>query len=399
MQHTITLQEIISSLDPDSATRCITSLRKTILSKFIEPAISSRGNISVDGSAMLLELGQSSSDVIQDLKSLMGFLMDHLFASLPSQHYSQLVGTLIPQLQSSLLEHLKRTIPALVTALPQYIHLVERAVALEATTIQTNATATGSISLGRPINDWATKLSSHYEKRRRELILQDVRNILCDESRMGGIRVEIPSSGTKVVETVRSNGQPDVGGGMPEQPAPANSLATSSVVELVDEDGWGFDELDPEVETEVKEAVNPITDSPPADATTTEEVDPWDDDPWDDSMDTETAATSSQPQVTVVKSAKGLEKFSSKSKGSSVSAPPTNGSVHSINGTDQISASSVPSSSSSVATSESLELPASNIKETFLVSECAQAVRQTLRAVVQEGQDLAQSRWEILFLL
>jgi centromere/kinetochore protein ZW10 len=393
-QHTITLRDIINSLNPDSATQRITSLRKMLLSKFIEPAIPSRGKVSVNGSAVLLELGQSSSDPIEDLNSLMEFLKGHLFVSLPSQYHSQLVGELIPRIQSCLLDHLKRTIPSLVTKLPQYISLVERAVAFEATILQTNVT--GSVSLARPINDWAANLPNHYEKKRRELILQDVRNILSDETRMGGLRVEKPkpSVGSKNAEAVRRDSQSDVVGATPDhtQPTPADGATT-----VDEENGWGFDDLGGEEEAQIKEAVGPTVDSSSGAATSTEEADPWDDDPWDDPVDNEPAVTPSQSQTVVPKSAKGLEKFSSKSKGSSiVSAPPTNGSVHSMNGSGPLSPTlsnlSSPIVSSPVTTSESYELHVPKIKETFLVSECAQAIVQTLRAVVQEGQELAQSR-------
>ena len=310
----------------------------------------------------------------------MEFLNEHLFGSLPSQYYSQIVGTLIPQLQSSLLEHLKRAIPSHVTGLPQYISVVERAIAFEATIVQANASPAGSIPLGRPINDWAAKLSNHYEKKRRLLILQDVRNILCGENHIGGLRVEKPS---KVAKTLEIDDQPDAGVNMPAPLAPADRAATSSAAESVDkEDGWGFDDFGGEEETEVKES---IVNSSFAEATTAEEPDPWDDDPWDDPLDNE---------PTVAKSAKGLEKFSSKSKGSSLdSFPPKNGSMNG-SGPQSSLPSTLPSLivPSHVAMSRPHDLSASKNKETFLVSECAQAVVKTLRAVVQEGQDLARAR-------
>lgn len=347
----------------------------------------------MNGSAVLLELGQFSSDPIEDLNTLMEFLKEHLFVSLPSQYYSQLVGVLIPQVQSCLLDHLKRMIPSLITELPLYISLAERAVTFEETIVQTDAIR--SISLARPISDWVANLSSHYEKKRRELVLRDVRNILSDESHLGGLRVEEPSVGSKVAAATRRDSQSDVVGNTPitKQPT-ANSTATPSTVEAVDEeDGWGFDDLDGEEETGAKGVVEPTVDSSSRDATTTEEADPWDDDPWDDPTENEPAAA----QTTVPKSAKGLEKFSSKSKASSlVSAPPTNGSVHSMNGSGPLSPSlsnlSSPIASFPVATSDFHGSQTPKIKETFLVSECAHAVLQTLRTVVQEGQELAQSK-------
>lgn len=360
--------------------------------------------MSSDGPALVLRHSQSTGDVIQELSVIASYIKDYILAALPPLHATNLAWATLPTMLTSLLQHLRRTIPTSLTSLPPYLKLVSRSVRFEE--MVAGILPPRASPLPRSIDEWAVSLPNHYEKKRRELVLQDVRNIVTDEHRLGGVRVEKPqplftpqSAQASEREVAHSIAVP-VNGAHSSSPSPPPLPPPPDVaLDQEEEDGWGFDDLDDEAEEAAVQAdVAPVeTTPPPPENESAEEADPWDDDPWGDPEDSIPSAPPI-PTPPVPKSAKGLEKFS-KTKGGPIDSPLAN-SVKSLSTSGKPAvlspAPSSPAVSSPVAISEPSHSTYSLAKETFIVSECAQAVLQSLRETMQEAQELSRSRFAVL---
>lgn len=344
---------------------------------------------------------ESPSDLIEGLSVIVAFLRRQLFDIVPPSYTPHIITALFPSVLSSLLQRLKKTIPSSLTDLPPYINLVDRAVDFEHSIIE--ALPANSSAQTLTIAEWASSLPNHYEKRRREVILQSIRDIVGDEARLGGLRVERPhrhkdddvigSSPGLVQSPVVVVATPSITSSSTSS-APATVEVASPMEE--EEDGWGFDDLDGADEDEVAANVEPsapLASAPePESEQIAEEADPWDDDPWGDpEVDDAILSPSvvSSPSA-VPKSAKGLEKFSSKTKGSASGemSPPASF----ANGSATTHPIHVPEQTPSPPLPEPQRPRTPVVKETFVVSECAQEVLRLLHLTAQESADLSQSR-------
>ncbi|KAF8311340.1 hypothetical protein DL93DRAFT_2115966 [Clavulina sp. PMI_390] len=309
---TITLSEIFTSLREDSASRHITSLSKNLLTRFIDPIISSSATLTSTSPQNLTlthhsTIPSSSSNPIGHLTILTTFIHSYLLTPLPPSYASTLAKNTLPPLLTSLLAHLKRSIPTSLAALPAYITLVQQAVEFEDRVISllpvSSSQGVGG-RVDRSIGEWAASLPSHYERKRRELVLRDVRNIVTDAEMLSGVRVERPRLKSDSPETglYVDDGYTDYDEDEAEVELSLNgtSAASSSSIPVVpphvsappeeeETDGWGFDD-DEDVEEAAVSATlassvsstssaAPVAEAIMPPTANAEEDDPWADDP------------------------------------------------------------------------------------------------------------------------
>lgn len=427
----------------DSTKRFTSSSKKILLSRFLEPVVWSKASVTVDGHSLVVRSERIAGGPIGPLTEIISFVRTHLTNHLPPTHSSLFAKDLHSSLLSTLLGRLKHSIPSSLPELRPYITLVNASVDFEKDLIPD--------SIVRPIGEWSLSLSRHYEKKRREKILDHARAIVLDESRLGGVKVEqaLPlvaqaASQAFTTEKLQTNGTSSLQSSLPASAIPETKLQAPSpppfspVQPAGEEDGWGFDEDEGFGDNDTSEdrTIN-VTSHPLISSTVNGHIngngnaheahvepdgDPWgEEDPWGNDDDTlgETPLTSPpssiiSPVPSVVKSARGLEKFSSKSKGASPSiaaAEPLSASssmsasMSSLgrtgNGTGSVNRTLSPEPRLSSSPSRVEPLAPKTVtpaKETFIVSDCAMVMLKLVQDTLDEARQLAQSEFVPLTL-
>jgi hypothetical protein len=305
----------------------------------------------------------------------MDFLQQHIFTFLPPAHLAKTVAAFYQPLTNSLLEFFRKTMPDSLSALPVYLQLAKEAVEFERSLIHSG------ISTGphHAIAEWTDSIQSHYEKHRRENILEAARRILSDERKLAGSRVEKEESMVEIsVEEGSVSSVP-----ADNDPIKNGSGEDISVEDVPPDDPWDTGDDVP--------AHDPWDTSDD-----TQDHDPWDDG-WDEPFASDPApeSTALPPEVspTIPKSAKRLEKFSAKSRpsGGLLDGQPA---LPSSPTSFQLPSESVSVSLTKATTPRPPPItvpPERKIKETYLVSECAKSILKLAQDTIAERRELLHS--------
>lgn len=257
----LALSSVFSSLSPTSLTSQLTSLRRDIISLYIE-------RIAKQPSEVTLSEHKNASDVIghklslfpsplgaellssrlETLSTVLAFLDSHLFPHLPTSERLSFPRSLSKAIKDSVLQKLlASSMPSSLDKLPVFLDLVKRSVEFEETYV---VNILGDDS-ERTIKIWADNVASHYERKRRTEILDSARTVVTREHTGPSFRVE--------VELIRANSQTN---GLSDAAAASKSdtvkteddsvwdfdtessavTANKTLPETVDEDSWHFEE-------------------------------------------------------------------------------------------------------------------------------------------------------------
>jgi centromere/kinetochore protein ZW10 len=322
------------------------------------------------------------------------FLNTHLFPFLPNTQREAFPRSLCKPVTTALLQHL--LIPALPSSyhlLPQFLDLVRNAVEFEEEYITQMLDKSAN---DKAVKAWADAVCMHYEKKRRQDILESLRLVIiqADED-SGTFRVEVvPEPVSSLAENSPTEDQ-SWGFDSDEIVADGESSTT-------EESGWGFDDIEPEVD-EVPQTQPPqdsLAGEDPAsawgwndedDLITEDSADgtAWDD-PWNEKpaavfSDTRPQAAHTISTTHPPKAAAGLEKFSSKHKKAQSNGSLTNSPQGAVD--SPITAAST----KPVHKTPSNPPPRIAPKEDFLVSDYIKSVVRIVENVLREGKELASS--------
>ncbi|KAG9087157.1 hypothetical protein FRC06_002703, partial [Ceratobasidium sp. 370] len=278
----VTLNELFTSLKPQSLQEHLATLRKDILTRAIEPILvkPSRLAISPHDSTLTIDHTpaptasptasfQHAHDALSHTAELVTFIHDTLFPSLPSQ--STFAAQLAGPLAQALITHVLR--PAIprsgsLKEVPDFLRVVAHASKVEE--------ALNKMGLrGSDVKEWAQGAPGHYERRRREDLVQQVRSVILERDN-AAVAVKRPIVRE---ETKDANGEgedpwafnesepkpappgvPVIAAPTPRnlhQPASEATLRvvdqpprlitppSTSPLELPEVDGWGFDDDEP----------------------------------------------------------------------------------------------------------------------------------------------------------
>ncbi|EIN09514.1 hypothetical protein PUNSTDRAFT_112977 [Punctularia strigosozonata HHB-11173 SS5] len=258
---TITLSEILSSLNVASLASHTSVLRRALTSQYVERVLSQPTSITIntspDGSSHTLTLYPSppnSEDLstrLDNLATVFTFLSNHFFPALPDPAATTFPQSLTKPLTTALLQ--KLLIPALpssLAALPPFLELARKSRQFEAGYVERvlKDTSDGEVT------HWVDSVGVHYERKRRVDLLDRARAIITAAGHDATFRAELVT----VTRPVKSDVIPvqqdvqveheDEDEWRPEDRSQhAASVATNGHPEVsADDDGWGFDDDVPE---------------------------------------------------------------------------------------------------------------------------------------------------------
>ena len=400
-------------MSTDSVNLKLGALRKEIMLKFVDPILSRASAVAIEetesGTSFSLQFAVLTvTPPLQNLTALTQYIHEKLILSLPPPHSATFPSQLYGPITSSIITlSLVPSIPSRISDVPPFLALVSNAVHLE-----TDLEALG-ISLGpgrgKVILEWSHNVGTHYEKKRREDLIQSVREIVMSHDEDGvGVRVErvrmdegsgesdahttpssIASSGV-VVDAPTSENVSDAESGWDfeddpasptspvhtEQPVvPVLNVVVDEPVVDQEEDGWGFDD-DPVVET-------PTDAIPP----TTAEAGAWG---WDD------PPLSPPPVISgPIKQATKLEKLAAKSRsisgGSATASPVLQPSASHAQASPILPSRQLLANPNPIQPAPRKPKKAA-VPETCLISSVAKKVAEVAEQTFEEGQDLLQSQ-------
>ncbi|EKM81727.1 hypothetical protein AGABI1DRAFT_70128, partial [Agaricus bisporus var. burnettii JB137-S8] len=278
----ISLSSILSSLTPITLDQHLTTLRRDLLTHFIENVLKQPTSISVnDTSAAEHSMtvlptpspNSPKSGRIDNLSQILDFLSSHLLPVVPASVSSKFRQSLFKPVASSLLNILLiPSLPSSFGLLAPFLDLAKHAVTFESKAV---TQLVGNTTADLPVRTWVNGLATHYEKQRRLELLNNCRVLVLspeDSKDWFQFEIEIPSESaeTKIVpvqsdvasESAVDDDFKDDAWGF-EDEVEENSSQVASATEKVkvndiNDDAWGFDE---EVEEEKMPSVEPsVTD-------------------------------------------------------------------------------------------------------------------------------------------
>ncbi|KAG8692056.1 hypothetical protein FRC11_007022 [Ceratobasidium sp. 423] len=310
--NSVTLSELFASLKASSLQEHLSTLRKDVLARALEPALikPSRLDVSAQDATLTIDheipsnsdtisLTQQAQEALQHTKSIVTFLHDTLFPALPSKETfaAQLAG---PIAQALVKHVLRASIPrsGSLKDIPDFIRVAERAIEVE------EALFNMGLRSGE-VREWAQAAPLHYERLRREDLVQHARSAVLEHDGTAIVVTRIIAREEESKEATQEEAEDDPWAfegptpatassapiiatpaprsqlqstAPPEPPvsAPAPPPAGYTVGELpkpaspppedTEADGWGFDEEELET-TELQKAPDstPGTDSARAD--------------------------------------------------------------------------------------------------------------------------------------
>ncbi|PAV20090.1 kinase subdomain-containing [Pyrrhoderma noxium] len=455
----ISLSNILSSLSNASLNSQLSSLKRDIISHFIDFPLQQATSSSVawstalDGSSYVsLSLFPLSphpnfrKTAINYLRTLFDFLIEHLFASLPSAVYTSFSQSLYKPTVSTLLRSIiTPSIPTSVSQLPSFFRLVQDATDFEKEYFCVKIPKCYGTSDEGDIGTWSSGVASHFGRKRRVDILAEARTLTLSNTNDRTTRVEVAIPLIPVSNIIPVQG--DVGDnddsawgfdGPKVGKKPGNKVDQEEPV--AEESGWDFEEELPKDDSDAwgwgdndaggdsapgngvnKESknsngetlanTNGDSDAPSNDS----EESAWDS-VWDEPVaepPTPPSPIHSVPTVKAPKVARGLEKLSAKSKDKVPASPSL--SIHSTPSsipTSPAIPSSISSKSPNLKHNSSLFRQESSIQkahapsitplrpptlsipgkekvpETYEISTRAQEIVQLIKSIFTEGQDI-----------
>ncbi|KAG9097061.1 hypothetical protein FS749_007121 [Ceratobasidium sp. UAMH 11750] len=280
----VTLNELFTSLKPQSLQEHLATLRKDILTKAIEPILTKPSRLIISAHDSTLTIDQTPAptaspitpfrhahDALSHTAQLVTFTHGTLFPSLPSQ--STFAAQLVGPLAQALITHVLR--PAIprsgsLKEVPDFLRIAAHASEVEEVLNKMGLRSDD-------VKEWAQGAPGHYERRRSEDLIQQLRSVV----------LERDNAAVAVKRAIVREESKDAGGGEGEEdpwafeeskpkpappevpviaaPTPRNlhqpaSEATlrpveqpprlvtppsTSPLELPEVDGWGFDEDEP----------------------------------------------------------------------------------------------------------------------------------------------------------
>ncbi|KAH7921288.1 hypothetical protein BV22DRAFT_1072517, partial [Leucogyrophana mollusca] len=438
----LSLSSVLSSLSPSSLTSHLTALRRDLTTHYIEYILeqptSLTASIANDNHASpFYKLEHfhappstfSPSSRLDNLSVLLDFLKERLFPVLPKTQQEAFPRSLRKPLTSAILARLLvPCLPSSLDALTAFLDLTRKAVDFESKYI------VGLLSDGatdKEIKAWVDNVNAHYEKKRRQHILDGARLAILQNTndRQTFYAHMMSAQGTVVEETSGpievADGDTDAWG-LEDDQSIATSSSKSAAAE--DESGWGFDddldEPEPEPIPEPEPSVPSDMDVDPEDAwgwnddsgsaeeqpeangshdsegehgensqSSIDEENAWDD-PWGDDPAPASSSSSARPPaapsipIHQPKPAAGLQKVSSKAK----PHPGENGNGIMANGHSTPTPSSQPPATApdrhhTKSPSKSQTL----IQEPYLVSSLTKTIIRIVEDALHEGKALASS--------
>ncbi|KAJ7917487.1 hypothetical protein B0H13DRAFT_2231393 [Mycena leptocephala] len=277
----VSLPEILSSLSTISLSSHLTTLRRDIMTLYVDHVLQQPTSLTISSEHSEHRLTffpspPNSEDLttrLDNVSATLKFLSTHFMAFLPPSEAPTFSRSLCKPIVTSVLSNLLiPSLPSSFELLPQFIGLAKQAVAFEDEYV---IQLLGDDKSDRPIKAWVDGMGGHYERQRRLQILDISRIIiLSPESAPDRFVVEIDMRQDKAPEVVPVQADEDTDsswgfeekplngdGGSSDavddgwgfnndaepEPAPVSSLpATESVPPAEDtaEDGWGFDDED-----------------------------------------------------------------------------------------------------------------------------------------------------------
>lgn len=290
----ISLSGITASLSSEFLLDHLSTLRRNILSKIVEPVLKSSCSLEISSSELSAAVTVSSASPLthplQSLRTLSTFLYSHFFPYLPPNQSIFHTTLHIPVSTSILIHLVKPSLPTSIQSLPSYLQMLGDAVQFEEELFSLH-------TQDRPVRDWADNVANHYEKKRREDFLEKARAVVIKPEDGLTFKVVIdlePSTPHAVLLQEKAQ-------------APESESDDSSTWDEA-ASGWGFEETNDE-EVEVATAESPIQQpqfplsmqqrTPSSlEKADEEEGDGWD---WEDEVNAEnsTAASDKPMQVAI----------------------------------------------------------------------------------------------------
>jgi protein transport protein DSL1/ZW10 len=390
------LSSVLSSISPASLASHLSTLRRDILTHYIEFSFDQPTSLTVsnvkDASGSLVHVlsrfpsPPNTTDHISPLANVsttLDFLHKQLFPTLPPTHRQSFPRSLSKPISTAILARLLiPCLPSQLEALPTFLKLANKAVDLEDKYIVGMLDATSD----REIKAWVNNVCAHYERRRRSCILDSTRKLIVQSTSSEptfyahlSLSQETPD---QVAHTPSDEGD---AWGLDDDGQSFKTGSSSSAVEPEVEDVWGFDDdLEEEITekgqlagpAEVKEdpeeawgwnAEEPVPEEP------AQEDNPWDD-PWGDES-TPAEATPAMRPTTVPSQ-----------RPSANSAPATQ---NIIGGKQPLVTNGHPTNTTN---DPSRHPPKSKpITEPYLVSTLAKSIVRAVDDALREGKGLASS--------
>lgn len=374
----LTLLSILDNITTESLLSTLATLRKDVLARYVTPTLQRKKRFELVSPLTLEVHNGYAKSPFHEISTLFTFIHDQLLPHIPESSRKFFASSFyVPMSEEIQSKILPASIPTTTSDLPAFLRLIREAAEFEKGAVQMGFFA----GMERRIETWGESAQSHYEKKRRSQLIDDVRTvILTDISPPVTMSIEVtkettvpatqvdPPPPSKVDTAPALSAEPaqeeeEVNWGFDddeEEPDDTNGHPPESNSEVDDtpketkddkesgEDGWGFDDEDepmdlqeePEPEPEPKQRGS----------------DPWGDE-WDDAP-IEPPKPQSQPQAPVY--------------------PPKD--------------STSLSSQSYQSAKPTMIVTSVKVRENYLVSHAVTVVAQTSTSAFNEGMALLNSR-------
>ncbi|CAE6454428.1 unnamed protein product [Rhizoctonia solani] len=297
--NSVTLSELFTSLKASSLQEYLLTFRKDILTRALEPVLTkpSRLVVSTQEATLTIDHGapsvsntpsptQQAQEALQHTNSIVTFLHDSLFPSLPSKE--TFAAQLASPIAQALVKHvLRASIPrsGSLKDIPEYIRVTERAVEVEVALFNMGLRS-------GDVREWVQAAPFHYERLRREDLVQHARGAVLEHDGTAVVVTRLVAREEESKEAVQDETgddpwafeeaapattplvpviatpapraqpqtaappEPPVSTPTPSAPAPPDPVGytlgeppkpASPPPEDTEADGWGFDDEEPEV--------------------------------------------------------------------------------------------------------------------------------------------------------
>ena len=341
-------------MSPTSLTSHLNTLRRDITAHYIDRTLSQPCSIDIssisDGSHQLSVLpsppnSEDRTTRLESMCAIITFLQTHLLPSLPPLQKDAWPKSLCRPLSKAVLNCLLvPSLPSSLGLLPAFLELVQKATEFEDKYI---VGILGNPAHDKEIKAWADGVGGHYERKRRMEILESARVVIVSAEGSEAFVAEVTEEVTADVEDM------PVQGGELAQNKYSLGLDEDSSKQETEENGWGFDDDEPEANPEPSAEQDESAD---AWGWNDDETSPPDDDPWAEELDEPTCPPA---MPSIMKSTTRPDKFVIQGK-----APQTNGTP---------------------STQEPL-------KETYLISRRTKDITRLVEDTLREGQEFASSQ-------
>ncbi|KAH6915936.1 hypothetical protein BKA70DRAFT_1368249 [Coprinopsis sp. MPI-PUGE-AT-0042] len=249
--NTISLDAALGALASASLEQYLGNLRKHLTSYFIGNVLQQPFSIAEDTSmaehGLNLTPASPNSEPkrarLDNLAHVLDFVRVHIFEKLPESQSTTFLKSLAKPVTNGILNLvLIPQLPSSFGLLPPFLDLVQQAVEFEEQYI------VGLLHGGaqdRPVKAWAESLSNHYEKQRRNVILEKCRSLLkepIDTSSTFFAVLEHPVD-THLPTAIQGDTVDTEDSAWGLEDSGVTTVPASAVV--VDEDSWSFDDDDP----------------------------------------------------------------------------------------------------------------------------------------------------------